>query len=179
MSDVYIDRGILSTDAVPCDFDVIIEFGDAIPNPALFLPYENNRPLKPAEKEWVREAIADPSKIQEAPSAPAMRVLQRSLEKYDGPMPVSKEQWQNFVMKKYWEQANDIDPKISKPALDALAKTNMVGLHTDVQEININTRATLDIEAELLQTVQKIISKKTALPAETLTDDVLEGEWTE
>jgi hypothetical protein len=96
------------------------------------------------------------------------------MEKYDGPMPVNKEQWQNFVLQKYYEQANDIDPKISKPALDALARTNVVGLNQDVQEVNISVRSTVEIESELLQVVNSLLNK----PKEKVLD-AEEGEWTE
>ena len=86
-------------------------------------------------------------------------------------MPATKEQWQNFVMQKYFEQANDIDPKISKPALDALAKTNIVALNQEVQEVNISVRSTVEIESELMQVVSALIKK----PQEK----VIEGEsWT-
>jgi hypothetical protein len=157
------------------DFPVILPV-EGMPDPALFLEDET-RPLKRAESAWIKTAIeeikASPEKqeviIHSAPSAPALKSLQNALQRYEGAMPVTKEQWQNFVMKKYFEQANDLDPKVSKPALDALAKTSMVGLHSDVQEININNRTTLEIEAELLQTIQKLTNK-----AE---EKVIEGEW--
>lgn len=152
------------------------------PDPALFISNTPTAPPSRSDKEWVREAVAEikanPDRKNEifhaAPSAPALKTLQRSMDKYDGPMPVTKEQWQNFVLQKYWEQATDLDPKIAKPALDALAKTSTVGLHNDVQEININSRATIDIEAELLQTIQKLVYKPKAIEGE-----VAEAEWTE
>lgn len=168
--DAYVDT---TFDFEPDNISIPLEIEGA-PNPALFLPREPDRPLNKEEKKWVQEAKANPGIIQEAPSAPALRTLQKQLASYEGPMPATKEQWQNFVLQKYFEQANDFDPKISKPALDALAKTSTVGLHNDVQEININSRATIDIEAELLQTIQKLVSKPKAIEGE-----VAEAEWTE
>jgi hypothetical protein len=91
-------------------------------------------------------------------------------------MPVTKEQWQNYVMKQYFLQSRDPDPKVSKPALDAIAKTNLVGLHNDVQEININTKSTIELEATLAQKLQQILSKKVNNENE---DEVIEAEWSE
>lgn len=134
------------------------------PDPTLFLPDEPDRKLNKAEKEWVDTAVAqaktNPNVIQEAPSAPALRAVQRAMQRYDGPQPVTKEQWQNFVLAKYFEQANDLDPKISKPALDALARTSVVGLHQEVQEININHKTTIELESELLAKISQLTQRK-------------------
>ena len=149
------------------------------PDPMLFIGASRGVSNPVQDKKWVKAAEAtiraNPEARSEilhaAPSAPALRSLQRSLEKYEGPMPATKEQWQNFVMQKYFEQANDIDPKISKPALDALAKTNIVALNQEVQEVNISVRSTVEIESELMQVVSALIKK----PQEK----VIEGEsWT-
>ena len=157
---------------------VVLEFPDSVPNAALFLVDEPDRVLSRKEKEWVQEAQRNPentSLISTPPSAPALRALERQLEKYHGPMPVTKEQWQNYVMKQYYTLTLDPDPKISKPALDALAKTNLVGLHTEVQEININTKSTIELEAALTQKLQQILSKK----KDNADEEPLEAEWSE
>ena len=137
------------------------------PNPELFLKEEPPRPLTKKEQEWVKAAAQTaknpeelPKAIAAAPTLPALRALEQSLKKYDAPLPASKEAWQAFVMAKYFEQANDIDPKISKPALDALAKTNIVGLHQEVQEININTKTTIELEGELMQKIDQILRRQ-------------------
>lgn len=168
-------------DLTPYNFEIpLIVQGD--PDPMLFMESHTavSDPAKDAK--WVKAAEntirANPSAKNEilhaAPSAPALRSLQRSMEKYDGPMPVNKEQWQNFVLQKYYEQANDIDPKISKPALDALARTNVVGLNQEVQEVSISVRSTVEIESELLQVVNNLLNKK-----EEKVIDAEEAEWTE
>lgn len=137
------------------------------PDPRLFLKDEGPRALNKAEKEWVAsaaQAARNPEEIQKAistaPTLPALRALELTLKKYDAPLPATKEAWQAFVMAKYFEQANDIDPKISKPALDALAKTNVVGLHQEVQEININTKTTIELEGELMQKINQILRRQ-------------------
>ena len=159
-------------------FPVVLDFEGLQENAALFLPPEPDRVLTRQEKEWVREARKNPDNadiINNPPSAPALRAVQKSMETYKGPMPVTKEQWQNYIMKQYFMMTKDADPRVSKPALDALAKTNIVGLHTDVQEININTRSTIELEATLAQKLQQIIQKKN-LPIE---EEPIEAEWSE
>lgn len=156
-------------------FPIVLEFPDATPNAALFLPDEPDRVLTRQEKEWVQEAQKNTDIAANPPSAPALRSLQKSLNKYSGPMPVTKEQWQNYVMQQYFMLSRDPDPKVSKPALDAIAKTNLVGLHTDVQEININTKSTIELEATLTQKLQQIIQKKN-VPQD---EEAIEAEWSE
>ena len=164
-------------DAYLLSFPVLLDFDGLQENAAVFLRPEGDRLLTRKEKEWVREAKKAPDNadiINNPPSAPALRSLQKNLENYSGPMPVTKEQWQNYVMKQYFMMTKDPDPKVSKPALDALAKTNIVGLHTDVQEININTRSTIELEATLAQKLQQIIQKKNITQEEPI-----EAEWSE
>jgi hypothetical protein len=62
-------------------------------------------------------------------------------------------------MYKYFELANDADPKISKPALDSLAKTSIVGLHEERQEININTKSTIELQSEALMLLRSIAKR--------------------
>lgn len=159
-------------------YPVVLEFPGSVPNDALFLPPEGDRPLTKAEREWVLKAQRNPQNtahICTPPSAPALRALEKQLEKYHGPMPVTKEQWQNYVMKQYFMLSTDPDPKVSKPALDAIAKTNLVGLHTEVQEININTKSTIELEATLTQKLQQILNKK----PNNADEEPLEAEWSE
>ena len=149
------------------NFEIPLEVS-GVPDPTLFLPREDDRPLTRQETDWVRNATAEikenperaPEIIQAVKTAPALRALERSLERFSGPMPATKEQWQNFVMAKYYEQAVDIDPKISKPALDALAKTNIVGLHVEQQEINIKMQSSIELESTLLDAIKRYSSAK-------------------
>ena len=154
-------------------FPVVLDFEGLQENNALFLPPEPDRVLTRQEKEWVQEAQKNPDIAAAPPSAPALRSLQKNLEKYAGPMPATKEQWQNFVMKQYFVMAGDIDPKISKPALDALAKTNIVGLHEEKVEVSISTRSTIEIESDLLSLVQRLAGKK------PMPEEALDGEFEE
>ena len=173
MFDFFLLDDFAEADADLLSFPVVLEFFGSVPNAALFLPTEPDRPLTKNEKEWVQEAQKNPDLVTSPPSAPALRQLQKHLEKYAGPMPATKEQWQNYLMKQYFVMSQDPDPKVSKPALDALAKTNIVGLHTEVQEININTKSTVEIEADLLSLVQRLANK------EPQPEEVLDGDFEE
>lgn len=120
------------------------------------------------DREWVAQAISTPA-IQATPPTPAAQAaLERHLSKFDFAVPGNKDQWQSYVMYKYFELTLDTDPKVSKPALDALAKTNVVGLHTEVQEININTKSTVELESELLGLVSGVLRRQN--------EKVIEGE---
>lgn len=137
------------------DYDVLDEV-DAALLCDFTIPFSVGGPVTRAQ---VKKTLDNPKPMQAA--------LEQQLDKYDYPLPGSKEQWQSYVMTRYFDLSLDIDPKISKPALDSLARTSIVGLHQEVQEININTRNTVEIEAEVLALVQKLVNKK---PAEEVID---------
>ena len=130
------------------------------PSPALFLPKEADRPLTRKEKDWVQEAKKNPDIRVAPPSAPALRALGNALEKYAGPMPASKESWQNYVMQQYYLQSLDPDPKISKPALDALAKTSIVGLHEERKEISLEIKSSVELQTEALTLLRSIAARQ-------------------
>lgn len=154
--DAYIESSIAKF--IPYDFKIPLSVeGD--PDPALFLPKEPDRPLTKAEKSWVQEAQSNPDIIQSAPSAPALRALGKQLERYAGPMPASKEQWQNYVMQQYYMQSLDPDPKISKPALDSLAKTSIVGLHEERKEISLEIKSSVELQTEALTLLRSIAAR--------------------
>ena len=52
------------------------------------------------------------------------------------------------------------DPKISKPALDSLAKSSIVGLSAEKTEININALPTAELEKELLSALKRYTGEK-------------------
>lgn len=132
--------------------------------------------LSPAEKNWVTLKTVDPENTAPPPSKFAERLLKSQLEQFAFSMPASREAWQNFCMYKYFELANDPDPKISKPALDSLAKTSVVGLHEERQEININTKSTVELEGVLMNKIAQLISKGKYTHSEA---DVVDAEYVE
>ena len=102
-------------------------------------------------------------------SAPALRALGKQLDRYAGPMPTSKEQWQNYVMHQYWLQSQDPDPKISKPALDALARSSIVGLHEERKEISLEIKTNVELQTEALTLLRSIAARSQ--------EKVIEGEY--
>lgn len=110
-------------------------------------------PLNSTEREWLLQQPTNPSP---PPTPAAQAALERQLARFNFVVPGSKEQWQSYVMYKYFELTLDPDPKISKPALDALAKTNIVGLHEDKQEISITTKSTIELQSEALSLLRSI-----------------------
>ena len=158
----------LSYDFEPYDFEIPLTT-EGTPNAALFLPKEGERVLTRSEKEWVKEATARPELRAEPPSAPALRALGKQLDRYAGPMPTSKEQWQNYVMHQYWLQSQDPDPKISKPALDALARSSIVGLHEERKEISLEIKTNVELQTEALTLLRSIAARSQ--------EKVIEGEY--
>ena len=120
------------------------------------------------DREWVAKSISTQKQSTPPPTPAAQAALEKHLNKFDFAVPGNKDQWQSYVMYKYFEMSLDTDPKVSKPALDAIAKTNIVGLHTEVQEININTKSTIDLESELLGLISGVLRRQD--------EKVIEGE---
>ena len=124
-------------------------------------PYAKEPKLAPEDKQWVQSQLQmETPKPEEAPSLPAYRRIKKQLENYNFTLPVTQDQWQSYVMCKYYELTLEDDPKIVKGALDSLAKTSIVGLAVEKTEININTRPTQDLEAELLQAIKRYSNEK-------------------
>lgn len=164
MQDAYYDP---DTGFTPSDFSIPLQPAGE-PDASLFLPKEPDRPLTKQEKEWVKTAQTNPELKASPPSAPALRALQNSLAKFAGPMPVSKEAWQNYVMQQYYMQSLDPDPKVSKAALDSLARTSIVGLHEERKEISLEIKSTIDLQAEALTLLRSIAQRNN--------EKVIEGE---
>lgn len=143
----------------PEDFQIPLQM-QGVPDASLFLPKEPDRPLTKKEKDWVKEAKVNPEVRHEAPSAPALRALGKQLERYAGPMPATKEQWQNYVMQQYYAQSLDPDPKISKPALDSLAKTSLVGLHEERKEVSLEIKTNIELQSEALTLLRSIAARQ-------------------
>ena len=162
--DAYYDP---PADFVPNEFTIPLML-EGVPDASLFLPKEPDRPLNKAEKDWVKIAQNNPEVQASPPSAPALRALQNSLAKYEGPMPVTKSQWQNYVMQQYYVQSMDPDPKVSKAALDSLAKTSIVGLHEERKEITLELKSTIDLQSEAHTLLRSL--------AQRANEKVIEGE---
>ena len=105
--------------------------------------------LSEAEMAWVNETVENGQPVAPAPSRAAEKFLRKEFGRYDFPMPVTEEQWKNFVLMKWYTLANDPDPKIAKAALDSIAKSVAANLMVEKKEINITTRSDEELNKEL------------------------------
>ena len=124
------------------------------------LPSDKEVPLSAEDKQWLAQKATIPEDTSPPPSYAAERFFKSQLDRFNFVMPATQEQWQNYVMYKYFELSLDPDPKISKPALDSLAKSSVVGLATEKTEININTLPTAELEKELLSAIKRFSGEK-------------------
>lgn len=124
------------------------------------LPTDQEVPLSTEDKQWLAQKATTPENTSPPPSYAAERFFKSQLDRFNFVMPATQEQWQNYVMYKYFELSLDPDPKISKPALDSLAKSSVVGLATEKTEININSLPTAELEKELLSAIKRFSGEK-------------------
>lgn len=79
-------------------------------------------------------------------------------------------------MYKFFELAEDPDPKVSMRALENLAKTADIGLFSERVEININQRTTVDLEADLSKLIHSVLERQTNTKALD-TSSAVDGEF--
>jgi len=118
-------------------------------------PSPQDVPLSQADKAWIVQKGLNPHTPTPPPSYAAQRALDRHLQQFDFVVPGSQDQWQSYIMYKYFELSLDPDPKISKPALDALAKTSIVGLAVERQEISISNVTNEELDKRLKDALGK------------------------
>jgi hypothetical protein len=120
------------------------------------IPEAPSEPLTAQEMDWVTSTVAQGQKTSPAPSPAAERYLTTAFRPYDFALPVTETQWRNFVLTKWYQQANDPDPKIAKAALDSIAKSCVANLMVEKKEISITTKPTGELEAELAGLIAKL-----------------------
>jgi hypothetical protein len=113
------------------------------------IPEESAGPLSEEDIEWVHNTVEQGQKTEPAPSPVAERYLRNAFSQYDFDMPVTQEQWQNYVLTQWYRQSQDPDPKVSKSALDSLAKSSVVNLMVEKKEISITTKSDDELNQEL------------------------------
>jgi len=118
-------------------------------------------PLLPTEedKKWAEKTAQEGVKLTSAPSLAAEKYLKKHFGQYNFDLPTTQGQWQNFVLTKLVQQANDPDPKISKSALDTLAKTSTVGLMVEKTELSVTHKTSDELEKTLRQAMQRYLNK--------------------
>lgn len=122
----------------------------------------------PEDKEWAEKTAQEGARLTKAPSLAAEKYLKTHFGQYNFDLPTTQGQWQNFVLTKLVHQANDPDPKVSKPALDTLAKTSTVGLMIERTELSITHKTSDELEKTLRQAMQRYLNKPN--------EKVIEGE---
>lgn len=163
--DIELDEWTESSDPPQfgADLDRPYKNASSVFSDSLFLsgqcPPVQEQPLTAADRAWVIAQNADPKNPTPPPSPAAQRFLDSHLSKFNFVVPGSQDQWQSYVMYKYFELSLDPDPKISKPALDALAKTSIVGLSVDRQEIAISNVTDEELNKRLNEALGKYASK--------------------
>lgn len=115
--------------------------------------------LSEAEMDWVKETVEVGHPVAPAPSRAAEKFLREEFGRYDFPMPVTEEQWKNFVLMKWYTLANDPDPKIAKAALDSIAKSSAANLMVEKKEISITTRSDEELNHELKELFKSLKAK--------------------
>lgn len=132
------------------------------------LPEEPLQSLTEQDLTWVHETVSQGQKTSPAPSPAAERYLRSAFKQYDFDMPVTEAQWRNFVLTKWYQQANDPDPKVSKSALDSIAKSCAANLMVERKEINITNRSDDELNKELKELFSSLRAK--------MSEKVIEGE---
>ena len=128
--------------------------------------------VTPSDK---REAL---NIFHESPLAPekpttlgAARMLDKMLAKHDYSLVNPHQKMRNYVMYKFFELAENEDPKISLKALENLAKVSDIGLFTEKLEVSINQKTTVELESELGKLLKSLIGKAP--------NKAIEGEYRE
>ena len=98
-----------------------------------------------ADKAWAEKTAHEGKKTTPAPSLAAERYLRTHFAQYNFDMPATQGPWRNFVLSKLLQQANDPDYKVSKPALDTLAKTSVVGLMDQKVDVSITHQSSEEL----------------------------------
>ena len=117
--------------------------------------------LSDAEMAWVNETLENGQPLAPAPTRAAEKYLRTEFKRYDFPMPVTEEQWRNFVLMKWYTLANDPDPKIAKAALDSIAKSAAANLMVEKKEISITSRSDEELNHELKELFKSLKAKAT------------------
>ena len=130
----------------------------------------NGLPIPKSTKEDQKEALAI---FHQAPGTPpkpstpgSAMALGKLLNKFDYVLddPVAK--MRNYVMFKFFELAEDPDPKVSMRALENLAKTADVGLFSERVEINITQKTTVDLEKDLMKLISGALKRPKTFDAQ-------------
>lgn len=115
--------------------------------------------------------------VQESPGA--IIHLEGLLTEYDKGLINAAHRLRNYVTNRLLEESNNADPKIKIKALELLGKIGDVGLFTERVEITHTIKSTKEIEAEIMQRLEKYMGDVEVVPDEKVKLQRLEEELQE
>lgn len=135
-----------------------------------------------AARKESREIFTASETAPEAPTTSGVVMhLKALVTEYDHQVLESNIQARNYIVNRLLDISNPQKAEPAKPseqlkALELLGKVSEIGLFTERVEVNINTKSTEEIEAELVSTLAKYMGQ--AVPADTK-DTVMGGDLDE
>ena len=123
------------------------------------IPEDEATPLTLEDHAWIQKTVEEGTKSTPAPSIAAERYLRKAFSEYAFDMPVTEGQWRNFVLTKWYQQANDPDPKVAKSALDSIAKSCAANLMVEKKEISVTNVTDEELKKDLRNMFQQLLSK--------------------
>ena len=123
------------------------------------IPEDEETPLTFEDHAWIQKTVEEGTKSTPAPSIAAERYLRKAFSEYAFDMPVTESQWRNFVLTKWYQQANDADPKVAKAALDSIAKSCAANMMVERKEISVTNVTDEDLKKDLRNMFQQLLSK--------------------
>ena len=123
------------------------------------IPEDEETPLTLEDHAWIHKTVEEGTKSTPAPSIAAERYLRKAFSEYAFDMPVTESQWRNFVLTKWYQQANDADPKVAKAALDSIAKSCAANMMVERKEISVTNVTDEDLKKDLRNMFQQLLSK--------------------
>ena len=123
------------------------------------IPEDEATPLTLEDHAWIQKTVEEGTKSTPAPSIAAERYLRKAFSEYAFDMPVTESQWRNFVLTKWYQQANDADPKVAKAALDSIAKSCAANMMVERKEISVTNVTDEELKKDLRNMFQQLLSK--------------------
>ena len=123
------------------------------------IPEDEETPLTFEDHAWIQKTVEEGTKSTPAPSIAAERYLRKAFSEYAFDMPVTESQWRNFVLTKWYQQANDADPKVAKAALDSIAKSCAANMMVERKEISVTNVTDEELKKDLRNMFQQLLSK--------------------
>jgi hypothetical protein len=112
-------------------------------------------------------------------SAGTIKQLETLLTEYDKGLINAAHRLRNYVTNRLLEESNSPDPKIKIKALELLGKIGDVGLFTERVEVTHTIKSSKEIEAQIMQRLEKYMGDVEVVPNEKVKLQRLEEELQE